>query len=96
MYRVIYEPLAENDLIEILTYYSEQSGFEFAESILERIKVHVDRLEFFPYRTLESPRVSDTREFLIEKLPYKAFVYVNEDNKTVYVLRIIHTSRNYP
>jgi plasmid stabilization system protein ParE len=96
MYRVIYEPLAENDLIEILTYYSEQSGFEFAESILERIKAHVDRLEFLPHRTLVSPRVSDAREFLIEKLPYKAFIYVNEDNKTVYVLRIIHTSRNYP
>jgi len=96
MYKVIYEPLAEDDLVEILVYYAEQSGFEFGESILERIKAHVDRLEFFPYRTLESPRVPESREFIIEKLPYKAFIYVNEDAKTVYVLRILHTSRNYP
>jgi len=96
MYHVIYEPLAEDDLVEILVYYSEQNGFDFAESILERIKTHVDRLVFLPYRTLESPRVPDAREFMIEKLPYKAFIYVNEIDKTVHVLRILHTSRNYP
>lgn len=96
MYEVIYEPLAEDDLLEILVYYSEQSGFEFGESILERIKAHVDRLEFLPYRAVESTRVPETREFLIDKLPYKAFIYVNEEEKTVHVLRIIHTSRNYP
>lgn len=96
MYHVIYEPLAEDDLVEILVYYAEQNGSDFGESILERIKIHVDRLEFFPYRTLESSRVPETREFMIEKLPYKAFIYVNEEQKTVYVLRIIHTSRSYP
>lgn len=96
MYHVIYELLAEDDLVEILVYYAEQNGFDFGESILERIKLHVDRLEFFPYRTLESARVADTREFMIEKLPYKAFIYVIEEEKTVYVLRILHTSRNYP
>lgn len=96
MYEVIYEPLAEDDLVEILVYYTEQNGFDFGESIFERIKAHVDRLEYLPYRTIESNRVPETREFVIERLPYKAFIYVNEEEKTVYVLRIIHTSRNYP
>ncbi len=96
MYEVIYEPLAEDDLVEILVYYSEQVGFDFGERILERIKTQIDRLEFFPYRTVESSRVPETREFVIEKLPYKVFIYVSEEEKTVYVLRIIHTSRNYP
>ena len=96
MYVVIYEPMAEEDLIAILTYYAEQGGTVLAETIFARIKTHIDRLEIFPYRTVESDAIPDTRELIIEKLPYKAYIHVVEASKTVYVLRILHMARKVP
>jgi len=96
MYAVIYEPMAEEDLIAILTYYAEQGGMVLAETIFARMRTHIDRLEMFPYRTFESAAIPEARELIIEKLPYKAYVHVVEASKTVYVLRILHMARKVP
>lgn len=96
MYTVIYEPEAENDLFEIVFYYVEQGGFDLAESINNRIHNHIKRLEIMPLRTVESELLPNTRELLIEKLPYKAFFKIDEQNKKIFVVNIIHTSRKYP
>ena len=50
MYIVTYEPEAENDLFEIVFYYAEQGGFELAETINNRIRDHIKRLETMPFR----------------------------------------------
>lgn len=96
MYSVIYQPQAENDLIDILVYYTEQGGYTLGETIFDRIKTHIDRLDRFPYRTTESETIADAREFLIEKLPYKAYILIEEEAKTVRVVRILHTAKNTP
>jgi plasmid stabilization system protein ParE len=96
MYIVTYEPEAENDLFEIVFYYAEQGGFELAETINNRIRDHIKRLETMPFRATESVTVPNSREFLIERLPYKAFYRVDETSKKVLVLNIVHTSRKHP
>ena len=35
-----------------------------------------------------------TREMLIVDSPYRAIIQVDEDKKKVFILRILHTSRN--
>lgn len=96
MYTVFYEPEAESDLIEIVLYYAEQGGFELAERMNDRIRTHIKRLETMPFRATESVTVPNSREFLIEQLPYKAFFRVDEVGKKVLILNIVHTSRKYP
>jgi len=96
MYEIIYEPEAELELIEIVLFYTEKSGFDFGEIINNRICEHIKRLEKMPFRSSESSLVPNTREFLIEKLPYKAFLKVDEVNKKVFILNIIHTARKFP
>lgn len=95
MYTVIYEPQAEDDLIEIVLYYIEQSGFVLGETIQKRLQAHIALLQTIPYRTIESPLAENVREFLIERLPYKAYFTIDESSKSVFILRILHTSRNH-
>jgi plasmid stabilization system protein ParE len=96
MYTIFYELEAENDLFEIVFYYAEQGGFELAERMNDRIRTHIKRLENMPFRATESVNVPNSREFLIEQLPYKAFFRVDEVGKKVLILNIVHTSRKYP
>jgi plasmid stabilization system protein ParE len=96
MYTVIYEPEAESDLLEIVFYYAEQGGFGLSEKISTRIRDHINRLETMPFRVIESQNVPNSREFFIERLPYKAFFRIDEVAKKVFILNIVHTSRMYP
>lgn len=96
MYLVTYTPQAEDDLFEIVLYYTEQGGLNLGESVSNRIKNHIDTLEQFPYRTAESELIDEARELIIKNLPFKAFVYIEETAKKVHILRILHTSRKFP
>ncbi len=95
MYTVIYEPEAENDLFEILLYYVEQGGFTLGETIERRIQAQISLLKTMPNRSIESQLAENVREFLIERLPCKAYILIDEDKKSVYVMRILHTSRQH-
>lgn len=96
MYQIVYQAEAENDLLDILTYYYTQGGWDLAVQIEQRIKQHIDKLATFPYRTRESEHFPNTREYIIEKLPYKAFLRVYEDDKTVVIFNIVHFARRFP
>lgn len=96
MYKIIYEPEAENDLIDILSYYAENGGFRLAEAINERIQTHIKRLENMPYRVADSQSVANAKGFLIEKLPYWAYFEIDEGKKEIYILNIVHTRRKFP
>lgn len=94
-YQVIYEPMAESDLLEILNYYADVGGLVLATSIHDRIKNHLDKLAYYPYRTTASSRFPNAREFLIEKLPLKALIIINEEEKRVHIISIFHTSKKF-
>ena len=96
MYRIVYEPEAESDLLSVLSYYADQAGINLAEIISRRIETALKALAYFPYRAVESALVEDTREYCVGNLPYKAFIKIDENSKTIYVLNIVHTARKFP
>lgn len=96
MYKIIYEPEAQEDLLCILSYYAEEGGMALAENIGGRIEMALAGLSYLPFRSMESTLLYGTREFILPNLPYKAFLLIEESEKTIYVLNIVHTARKFP
>jgi plasmid stabilization system protein ParE len=92
-YDVSYLPQAEQDLIEILAYGIEKWGEKLAESMYLKITEQLETLYFSPNRTKKKGSLG-TREMLISDSPYRAIVQIDEEAKRVFILRILHTSRN--
>jgi plasmid stabilization system protein ParE len=92
-YDVSYLPQAEQDLIEILAYGIEKWGEKLAESMYLKITEQLETLYFSPNRTKKKGSLG-TREMLISDSPYRAIIKIDEEAKRVFILRILHTSRN--
>ena len=92
-YDVSYLPQAEQDLIEILAYGIEKWGEKLAESMYLKITDQLETLYFSPNRTKKKGSLG-TREMLISDSPYRAIIQIDEEAKRVFILRILHTSRN--
>ena len=92
-YDVSYLPQAEQDLIEILAYGIEKWGEKLAESMYLKITEQLETLYFSPNRTKKKGSLG-TRDMLISDSPYRAIIQVDEEAKRVFILRILHTSRN--
>ena len=93
IYEVSYLPQAEQDLIEILAYGIENWGEKLAESMYLKITDQLETLYFSPNRTKRKGSLG-TREMLISDSPYRAIIHIDEEKKKVFILRILHTSRN--
>lgn len=94
-YSVYYLPQAKQDLLEILAYGIENWGEQRAEEMYCKITKQLETLYFFPYRTKSRLlEMIDTREMLIVNSPYRAIIQIDEPQKQVFILRILHTSRN--
>ena len=92
-YDVSYLPQAEQDLIDILAYGIENWGEKLAESMYLKITDQLETLYFSPNRTKRKGSLG-TREMLISDSPYRAIIHIDEEKKQVFILRILHTSRN--
>ena len=92
-YEVSYLPQAEQDLIDILAYGIENWGEQLAESMYLKITAQLETLYFSPNRTKQKGSLG-TREMLIVDSPYRAIIQIDEEKKQVFILRILHTSRN--
>ena len=92
-YEVSYLPQAEQDLIDILAYGIENWGEKLAESMYLKITEQLETLYFSPNRTKRKGSLG-TREMLISDSPYRAIIQIDEEAKRVFILRILHTSRN--
>ena len=92
-YEVSYLLQAEQDLIVILAYGFENWGEKLAESMYLKITDQLETLYFSPNRTKKKGSLG-TREMLIVDSPYRAIIQIEEDKKQVFILRILHTSRN--
>ena len=86
-------PQAEQDLIEILAYGIENWGENLAEKMYLKITEQLETLYFSPNRTKKKGSLG-TREMLISDSPYRAIIQIDEEAKRVFILRILHTSRN--
>ena len=92
-YEVSYLPQAEQDLIEILAYGIETWGEKLAEGMYLKISAQLETLYFSPNRTKKKGSLG-RREMLISDSPYRAIIQIDEEAKRVFILRILHTSRN--
>ncbi len=95
MYKVIWSTEAENDFLEIIQYYMEEVSETFARRLSSIIESKINSLDTFPNRT-RIGREENTRELIIDRYPYIAIIKVDEENKEVLILNIIHTSKKYP
>ncbi len=88
---IIFTVLAQEDLRAIKQYIC-CDNFEAAQQVVEYIIDSVEKLKDNP-AIGRAGRVLRTRELIISKYPY-IVPYQVRDN-TVYVLRILHTSRKW-
>ena len=57
------------------------------------ITEQLETLYFSPHRTKRKGSLA-TREMLISDSPYRAIIQIDEEAKRVFILRILHTSRD--
>lgn len=98
MYNVLFLPLAQNDLVEIVRYianelHNEQAANSFADEIMKA----TDRLADFPYAyPVYMPIRSTKNEYRkISVQNYLIFYTVDERTKTVTIARVIYAKRDY-
>jgi len=90
--KVEWHPLAEKDLIEIVTYIAQDNP-QAAFDVFEEIKQQITMLAEHPH--LGRPgRVMNTRELVILRTPYLAPYRIMND--VVNILRIVHGARKWP
>lgn len=90
--RIELSPEAEADLQEIADYIAQDRP-SVAVRVIARIEQSIHYLEFLP--NIGRPGIlPDTRELSIYKLPYKIVYRFEKD--VVFIVNIIHTSRNWP
>jgi toxin ParE1/3/4 len=95
-YEIIYQPDAINDLENIYEYYLEMScDKKVAERIIQIIARAIDGLSFMPQL---NPIMLDFEQRGLRKLVCDNYIIpfiINDETKTVYVLRIFHGKMNY-
>lgn len=92
--RIVWTAEALDDLEYIIAYYHEEAGPVTAAAIQARIVLEVEKLSDFPERIRASDRIPGTRELVIHRLPYIAFVRIHGD--TLQILNVVHTARQFP
>ncbi len=91
-YKISYEEEALQALEDIAFYFAQQNEYLVGKNIIERIKVSIDSLKIMPNRCVNSNFSPNVKKLSIPKLPYIAYFSIKND--TVYIMEILHGSRN--
>jgi plasmid stabilization system protein ParE len=95
-YQVVVTPAARQDFADILEYAAEQQSDQRAATVQDEILAAIDRLEEMP--TAHAP-VRETYELVGEAFrrivadKYRIIFTVEEADRQVFVIRIIHIKR---
>lgn len=92
MRHVLWSDTAKYDYLEILRYLAVDDP-DAAERVLTTIEATGEALGAFA--TGHPGRVSGTYEKSISRLPYVIAYALSGDDKTVEILRVVHTSRDW-
>lgn len=95
MYKIIFEKFAKTDLADIVTFYLLRGGLELAETNKNRIENQINKLKINPNIYQDNHLEPRLKQLILQKLPYKAYFLVNEQEKSVHIMRILHTSRDH-
>lgn len=77
--RIVWTNEALSDFENILAYYLQEAGTATAEAIERRIVAQIEMLRDFPERIRASDRTPGTREAVMHRPPYIAFIRVAGD-----------------
>lgn len=92
-YRVVYEPLAQEALIEAVDYLTEKSGQELAEHWLAAMLDAIDGLETFPRAFPAWTRRGDHIVYTKLVQAYRVFYVIDDASRKVHVIDVVHTAR---
>lgn len=91
---ILWTDEALDDLAEIVAWYRVEASPRTAESVERRIVKQIEGLPPFPERIRKSDRIPETRELVVNRLPYIVFVKLLPD--AIIVLNVVHTARKFP
>lgn len=96
MRRVVWSPESRSDLIEIVSFVAEDNPYAASRVVdsLEAVGTRLGRMA-----TGRHGRVTGTYEKIVTRLPYilaYALKAQADGTEVVYILRIIHTARDWP
>ena len=96
-YTVIVTESAEQDLEEILEYIAERSGIQSAENARDAILDAIDDLAKMPDRHGRVKEVIHREDIVYRRViinkKYRVMYKIEEAEKDVYVVRILHVKR---
>lgn len=92
-YRVIIEPLAEDDIVRNVEYIAyEKKSPDAARNLLKGLRKEIRSLSINPQRHMfdedEDLAKKEVRKHYYKN--YKIFYLVDEEKKVVYILRVLH------
>ena len=89
-YRIIIEPLAEEDIIRNAEYIAyEKKSPKTARSLLKWLRKEIGSLSINPQRHMFDED-EDLANLEVRKHYYKNYNIVDETKMTVYILRVLH------
>ena len=91
-YKIVYTAFAERDIWEIAYHLSDHS-LPAAESFLRSVKDKIDGLADMPLMYTKIEDYHEYRKMVAGN--YIVLYEVNEQNKAVVILRVVHGKRNY-
>ena len=82
---------AEQEIYESGDWYEEQQeglGYRFEKGVLEKIKTIIKNPLHYPFK-------GKWREAGLDKFPFLITYRIDEENKTLIILSVFHTSRHH-
>ncbi|MDR2007688.1 MAG: type II toxin-antitoxin system RelE/ParE family toxin [Alphaproteobacteria bacterium] len=92
--KIVYTPKFDANIIEIKNYLKANHPV-YTKSTLLRIKQRTKDILKNPYLGRVG-RTYGTREIFFNKLPYCMVYKINPNKQEIVLLKIFHTSQNYP
>ena len=90
-YKIVFTPGAKEDLRNAAIWYNKQRK-GLGKDFVKRIRERAAEIQDLPLSC--QIRYKDIHTAVIEQFPYMMHYWVNEDNKTIYIITILHTSQD--
>lgn len=93
MYRIVWEIDSLHDRNSIMTFLFHNSNESVAVAVEDKIIKSADNLTIFPRMGV---KVKNAYRITVKGTKYLIFYTVDEDNKIVKILRVLHSSKKLP
>ncbi len=91
MYKVIILPIAKLDINEAAVWYNEKQ-IGLGKRFITEARQKVNQIKRNPFISVN--RYDEIRTAVLEVFPFMIHYSVNEAEKTILILAVLHTSRN--